>query len=96
MTLDEYMALLDADNCPESLSPCLQALWHDYRGDWHRAHEIVQAINDRRAARVHAYLHRKEGDDWNSRYWHRRAGTEFRDDITLEEEWRMLVEEMLD
>ena len=95
MTFDEYMALLDEDSCPETLPDYLQALWHDHRGDWDRAHEIVQTINDRKAARIHAYLHRKEGDDWNSRYWHRQAGTEFRSDVALEEEWRELVEAML-
>ena len=95
MTFDEYMALLDEDNCPESLSPYLQALWHDHHGDWNRAHEIVQAINDRKAARIHAYLHRKEGDDWNARYWHRQAGTAFPQGMTLEEEWSELVRMVL-
>jgi len=38
-----------------------------------------------------AYLHRKEGDDINSRYWHRRAGTTFPADLTLEGEWQLLV-----
>lgn len=95
MTFDEYMASLEQGVCPETVSEYLQALWHDRRGDWNRAHEIVQAINDRKAARIHAYLHRKAGDDGNARYWHQQAGTEFRNDITLEEEWSELVRQLL-
>jgi hypothetical protein len=57
-----------------TLPPLLQALWHDAHGNWSRAHELTQDIATPNAARVHAYLHRKEGDDFNARYWYRRAG----------------------
>ncbi|HIE54045.1 MAG TPA: hypothetical protein EYP90_02495 [Chromatiaceae bacterium] len=93
--LDDFLALLEEGNCADLLSPHLRALCHDHLGDWDRAHEIVQEMDDFDAARIHAYLHRKEGDVWNSRYWHRRAGTLFRDDLTLEEEWLELVKAML-
>ena len=43
---------------------------------------------------VHAYLHRKEGDEPNAGYWYRRAGREFHR-ATLEEEWQALVEGLL-
>jgi len=43
---------------------------------------------------VHAYLHREEGVLWNADYWYSRAGRK-RPDISLEEEWRLLVAEML-
>ena len=60
-----------------TLPPLLQALWHDAHGNWSRAHQLAQevgeAIDTPTAARVHAYLHRKEGDDVNARYWYRRA-----------------------
>ena len=95
MTFDDFMVLLEQDSCPADLSDNLQALWYDYQGDWGRAHEIVLAINDSKAARIHAYLQRKEGDDWNARYWHQQAGTSFPDDMTLEEEWRELVRMVL-
>jgi hypothetical protein len=42
------------------------------------------------AARIHAYLHRKEGDQWNADYWYKRVG-EKRPNLTLEEEWNELV-----
>ena len=91
MNHQEFIDSLTLDSCPEQLEPCLQALWYDAAGNWNTAHEIVQNIDDHTAARIHAYLHRKEGDDWNARYWHRRAGTVFPEDMSLEQEWQSLV-----
>lgn len=92
MQYREFTGSLDRDTCPRRLEPCLQALWYDARGEWGAAHEIVQRLDTVMAARIHAYLHRKEGDDWNSRYWHRQAGTVFPDGMGLDEEWNMLVQ----
>ena len=58
---------------PEGLSAAAQALWWDARGDWERAHQCAQQQDDALGAWVHAYLHRKEGDDANAGYWYRRA-----------------------
>ncbi|MEW5708630.1 MAG: hypothetical protein AB1830_06940 [Pseudomonadota bacterium] len=45
-----------------------QALAAAKRGDWHRAHEIVQRYeNDPIACWIHALLHEIEGDAANSR-----------------------------
>jgi hypothetical protein len=52
----------------------LRALWLDARGDWDAAHECVEERADRDSMWVHAYLHRKEGDAANARYWYARAG----------------------
>ncbi|MGB5495470.1 MAG: hypothetical protein WBM97_13445, partial [Sedimenticolaceae bacterium] len=68
----------------------MRALWYDAKGEWDRAHEIVQQLDDVMAARGHAYSHRKEGDDWNPRYWHRRAGSAFPEKTSLKEEWDSL------
>jgi hypothetical protein len=95
MHYQEFMDSLDQDNCPSALEPCLRALWYDAKGEWHTAHEIVQEIDDAMAARIHAYLHRKEGDDWNARYWHRRAGSVFPAKMSLHEEWNSLLREIL-
>lgn len=94
MAYDEFIASLATEACPGGLEPCLQALWHEAQGDWDLAHEIVQVIDSATAARVHAYLHRKEGDQGNARYWHRRAGSEFPEGMSLEAEWRTLVREL--
>jgi hypothetical protein len=91
MTFEEFQASTRDDRPPGNLSPYLIALWHDKRGDWKTAHEIVQEISDHDAAYVHAYLHRKEGDEGNSRYWYRQAGRTFPTGQSLDDEWESLV-----
>lgn len=95
MNPDRLLRTLDRSAPPSGLSAVHDALWHDARGDWDAAHEIVQSMSSRSAAHVHAYLHRKEGDLPNADYWYRRAGVE-RPDVTLEQEWRELVVELVD
>jgi len=91
MKFQEFIDSLNQDTCPHELEPCLQALWYDATGDWGTAHEIVQRMDDAMSARIHAYLHRKQGDEWNSRYWHRHAGSTFPQHLSLEQEWESLV-----
>jgi hypothetical protein len=43
---------------------------------------------------VHAYLHRKEGDQENAVYWYRRAGKPVCD-APFEAEWRRIVSDLL-
>ncbi len=98
MTFNQFEASLTGGPSaepPDELSLSLVALWHDARGDWTTAHEIVQDIDSQTAARVHAYLHRKEGDESNARYWYGAAGKPFPGKQSLQEEWRSLVEELL-
>jgi hypothetical protein len=78
---------------PEGLTPALQALWWDARGDWARAHECAQADAGAAAAAVHAYLHRKEGDLENARYWYARARRPAASG-SLQAEWDALVREL--
>jgi hypothetical protein len=54
--------------------PHLRAMWHDAKGNWNAAHEMVQQLSDPLAHHIHAYLHRKEGDVSNSKYWYSRSG----------------------
>ena len=75
----------------QKYSPELKALWYDAKGLWEKAHDQVDQLPGKSAARVHAYLHRKEGDMWNADYWYRKAG-ETRPNATLEEEWEELLE----
>lgn len=95
MTFDQFESSLNRQEPPEGLSPYLAALWRDKQGDWDAAHEIVQEINTSAASRIHAYLHRKEGDESNARYWYRQAGESFPLGQTLDDEWRELVERLL-
>ena len=92
MTADEFRASLSLDVPPEGLNPPLAALWWDAKGDWARAHGMVDDLDTTDAMAVHAYLHRKEGVEWNADYWYKRAGRKFKR-ATLEEEWEALVEQ---
>ena len=64
---------LAAAEPPAGLAPALAALWWAGKGEWDRAHDLVQDDPGRDAAWVHAYLHRVEGDLSNAAYWYRRA-----------------------
>ena len=69
---DFRASLTDAAPAP-GLEPPLAALWWAAKGDWDRAHKIVQDESDANSAWVHAYLHRVEGDLGNAGYWYRQA-----------------------
>lgn len=94
MQYKQFIGSLKFDACPDELEPCQQALWHDAKGEWERAHEIVQQLDNVMAARIHAYLHRKEGDDWNARYWYRQALSVFPKTKSLDQEWDALLREL--
>jgi hypothetical protein len=95
MTSEEFKQLIETQQeCPDLLPGVLQALWYDKKGEWHKAHEIVQNANDADSAWVHAYLHRKEGDLSNANYWYRRSSRlEFKG--TLEQEWEHIASVLL-
>ena len=87
MTLVEFRNLAQ----PQTHWPIeLHALWLDGKGFWEKAHDLIDQLPGKSAARVHAYLHRKEGDQWNADYWYRKAG-ETRPSLTLDQEWEELV-----
>jgi hypothetical protein len=94
MTIEEFRETLSGESAPAGLSDVLLALWHDARGEWEEAHRLTQDVDTVDAARVHAYLHRKEGDDSNARYWYARAKRAIVG-VTLDEEWTALVNEFL-
>ena len=95
MTFDEFTQLIGKqEKSPSSLPKALQALWYDKQGDWDKAHEIVQNAGDADSAWVHAYLHRKEGDLSNARYWYSRSGQpEFK--AELDKEWEQITKDLL-
>ncbi|MDQ1141439.1 hypothetical protein [Pedobacter agri] len=90
MTLAEFRDSLKLDQPKLNLSVPLKALWYDGKGEWNNAHNEVDHLSDITSSRIHAYLHRKEGDIWNADYWYRKA-KETRPNVSLEEEWEMLV-----
>ncbi|MDH2399379.1 hypothetical protein QCM77_05370 [Bradyrhizobium sp. SSUT18] len=86
-----YIASLDGAAPAPDLSAPLAALWWAAKGDWDQAHKIVQDESSREAARVHAYLHRVEGDLGNAGYWYRQAGQPVAKD-SLEAEWQRIAD----
>ena len=95
MTLTEFKATLTHSTPPPNLPSTLRALWHDGNGDWQRAHEVAQDIETRDGAWIHAYLHRKEGDEGNAAYWYRRASQPIAHD-DLDHEWTRIVQALLE
>ena len=94
MTVTEFKATLAAAQPATGLGLPLLALWYDGRGDWNRAHETAQEIEDETGAWIHAYLHRKEGDASNAAYWYSRAGKPVAT-VPLETEWNDIVATLL-
>src|SRR5438045_6370227 len=77
MKLSEFKSSIDSQQPPTGLSPFLLALWNDAKGKWDEAHNIVQEIDHPDGAWIHAYLHRKEGDVSNAKYWYAQDGKKF-------------------
>lgn len=94
MTFDEFQQSLAADTPPEQLTPGLAGLWWDAKGDWTRAHESAQQDEGPEGSWVHAYLHRKEGDQGNAAYWYGRAGKPVCRE-SPDAEWLSMVKELL-
>lgn len=58
---------------PRALDAPLAAMWWAKKGEWEKAHRLVQDEASFDAAWVHAYLHRIEGDLGNAQYWYGKA-----------------------
>ncbi len=95
MTLEEFkQAIATAQISLTSLPTPLKALCHDKMGNWDAAHDVLENAIDKNSAWVHAYLHRKEGDVNNARYWYRRSGQpEFKGGF--DEEWEQIAMQLL-
>ena len=93
MTFDQFNSSLQQATPPE-MSVYLRALWYDGKGDWDQSHEVIQDVPDRTASWIHAYLHRKEGDAFNARYWYNKAGKPVPEQ-SLQQEWEAIVKALL-
>jgi len=93
-SIDEFRETLNDNQPPEGLSKLLQALWWDGKGDWDKAHITAQDISNADGAWVHAYLHRKEGDEGNANYWYSLARKP-KSTQSLDGEWEQIVGALL-
>jgi hypothetical protein len=94
LTVAEFRNSLSQPHPPSQLHPLLQALWYDGKGDWEKSHNIAQDIHTKDGSWIHAYLHRKEGDNGNAVYWYSRAGRTM-PGVSLDEEWEAIVAALL-
>ncbi|MFY9801883.1 MAG: hypothetical protein WA211_00650 [Candidatus Acidiferrales bacterium] len=94
MNLAEFKSTLAKDQPPAALSAPLAALWWDAKGDWTRAHDLVDELESPDGMAVHAYLHRKGGQIENADYWYARAGRTH-ERPTPDAEWQSLAESLL-
>jgi hypothetical protein len=95
MTLENFRLSVAGDKPAPQLSFALAGLWWDAKGDWSRAHESAQQDEGPAGAWVHAYLHRKEGDQSNAEYWYNRAGKP-PSKSSSEQEWQEIAESLLE
>ena len=94
MNYDEFITTLKKNEPPKNISDTLKALWYDGKDDWESSHNVAQDIHDKNGSWIHAYLHRKEGDIPNARYWYTMAGRK-EPGVTLKEEWESLVKHFI-
>jgi hypothetical protein len=94
MTLPEYKKSLLQSAPPAAIDVLLKALWFDAKGNWDMAHEIAQGVTSNDGSWIHAYLHRKEGDNGNAAYWYHKANRPVTN-APLEAEWEEIVTELL-
>ena len=92
MMYETFMASTQENTPLDGTEKVLEALWYEKKGDWDQGHRIAQQIATAEGSAVHAYLHRREGDAGNARYWYAKAGRE-ESKGRLDDEWDSLVKE---
>jgi len=95
MSFEDFLKICDqiSGKPPKEWPELLRSLAFDRAGDWDTAHRIAQNVLGEQGSAVHAYLHRKEGVEWNAEYWYRQARRPpFRG--SLDEEWTALSREL--
>lgn len=94
LTFTQFKQSLAEDNPPKDISVYLQALWYDAKNNWHKAHDLINDMEDNTAAWIHAYLHRKEGDISNAHYWYNRANKTM-PLLSLDTEWEDITDTII-
>jgi hypothetical protein len=72
----------------------IKALMYINENKWNDAHELVQLYEgDFAFDRIHALLHRIEGDTYNAKWWYNRLGVKI-PIVSFEEEIDMIKKEL--
>jgi hypothetical protein len=69
--LDSWLGKTTLPTVRQQLIRSLMLLWHDHLD---ASHTLSQGIAGADGSLVHAIMHRREPDAWNSKYWWRRVG----------------------
>ena len=88
---NQFLETLNSENPSKEWPLALKALWFDAQGNWKASHDIAQDLHNNSGYWIHAYLHRKEGDEFNAGYWYGRANRPI-PTITMAEELKQMVE----
>ena len=91
----DFQNTLNQSTPPSHWPDGLKSLWYAAKGDWVASHNIAQDMHSELGSWIHAYLHRKEGDEWNAGYWYRQANRPF-SNLSLDEELKEIVMFVLD
>ena len=63
-------------------------------GDWQTAHRMVQGDSTQQGRWAHGIVHIMEGDMRNAGHWYGRAGRELPDASAVDDEIRLLKQEL--
>ncbi|SOE23300.1 hypothetical protein SAMN06298216_3692 [Spirosomataceae bacterium TFI 002] len=89
--MNSFLKISDKDR--SALVRALELILED---EWDEAHEIAQEKEgDPAYDRVHALLHRIEGDEFNANYWYRRVGVKL-PNYSTEKETQELFDFLMD
>ena len=74
--------------------PLGTAIRHLRKGDWSKAHGLVQNDESALGCWAHGIVHMMEGDLGNARYWYRRAHRSFPREVDADVEIAALIAAM--
>jgi hypothetical protein len=94
MDLAAFRKTFEAQDPPVGLTRQLRALWYVGKQYWDRAHALIQTQDDADSCRIHAHLHRLDGDLPNAAYWYSRAGLGM-PDCDTQTEWEQIATALL-
>ncbi len=95
MTNQAWQLSLQQEQAPNTFSSIQKAVWNMAKNNWNKAHQIVQMMfTNKDAARIHAYIHRVEGDNSNASFWYNQAGMPFPQE-NQQEEFNQLVQDYI-